>query len=87
VVAACRVRVAACSLALRQRSKFEKKLFRRQKIWRRKLGLSATKSRDFAAKLCHLTSDFSGVIGEAIAPEKNFQDFPKKVLMRFRVSR
>jgi hypothetical protein len=50
------------------------------------LGFRRQKQR-FRGKLCHLTSDFSGAISEAIAPEKNFQDFPKKVLMRFRVSR
>jgi hypothetical protein len=57
--------------------------FRRQKIWRRKLELSAIKP-DFATKLCHLTSDFSGRISEAIAPEKNFQESLDAIL-RFAV--
>jgi hypothetical protein len=54
-------------LALRQQSEFEKKLFRRQKIWHRKLEVSAIKPEIFAAKLCHLTSDFSRRISEAVA--------------------
>jgi hypothetical protein len=36
------------------------------------------KTRDFAAKLCHLALDFSGRISEAIAFEKNFQNFSGK---------
>jgi len=63
-----------------------KKVFRRQKIWRRKLERPAIKP-DFATKLRHLSSDFSGRISEAIAPEENFQNFSKKLLTQFRVSR
>jgi len=37
-------------LALHQQSEFEKKLFRRQKIWHRKLEVSAIKPKIFAAK-------------------------------------
>jgi len=66
-------------LALHQQSEFEKKLFRRQKIWHRKLEVSAMRPEIFAAKLCHLTSDVSGPISEAVA-------LPRKISKIFQES-
>ena len=52
-------------------------------VWRRRWEAS----RDFAAKLSHLTSDFSERISDAVVHGAKFPKFFKKVFTQFRASR
>jgi hypothetical protein len=63
----------------------KKKPFRRQKIWRRKLELSAINQR-FGGKIVPFNFRFFGTNQRSHPlPEKNPQNLSKKVLMQFRV--